>query len=106
MNTGIGFGRLSAGLFGANTPLARQILGAVDPWMMAGLLDLGVGVGLAAIHLFRALLRLPAVEAPLRRTDMPWLALVILFEDIRRRIEASGMPAAPASPMGPLCAIR
>lgn len=78
MNTGIVFGLLSAGLFGASTPLAKLLLGAVDPWMMAGLLYLGAGAGLAAIHLFRAALGLPAVEAPLRRTDVPWLALVIL----------------------------
>ncbi|MFG1421332.1 DMT family transporter [Roseixanthobacter liquoris] len=78
MKPGIAFGLLSAGLFGASTPLAKQLLGAVDPWMMAGLLYLGAGAGLAAAHLFRVALRLPAVEAPLRRADMPWLALVIL----------------------------
>ncbi len=78
MNVGIIFGLLSALLFGASTPLAKLLLGAVDTWMMAGLLYLGAGAGLAAVHLSRAALRLPAVEAPLRRSDMPWLALVIL----------------------------
>ena len=46
--------------------------------MMAGLLYLGAGSGLAAVHLSRAALRLPAAEAPLRRSDLPWLGLVIL----------------------------
>ena len=46
--------------------------------MLAGLLYLGAGVGLAAVHLSRSALTLPAVEAPLRRGDIPWLALVIL----------------------------
>ena len=69
----------SAALFGASTPFAKLLLGAVDPWMMAGLLYLGAGVGLAAVHLSRTILRLPVVEAPLRRADVPWLALVILF---------------------------
>lgn len=78
MNIGIIFGLLSALLFGASTPLAKLLLGAVDTWMMAGLLYLGAGAGLAAVHLSRAALRLPAVEAPLRKTDVPWLALVIL----------------------------
>lgn len=78
MKLGIVFALISAGLFGASTPLAKLLLGAVDPWMMAGLLYLGAGAGLAAVHLSRAALRLPAVEAPLRRTDLPWLALVIL----------------------------
>lgn len=46
--------------------------------MMAGLLYLGAGLGLAAVHLSRNALRLPAVEAPLRRSDVPWLAAVIM----------------------------
>ena len=46
--------------------------------MMASLLYLGAGSGLAVVHLTRATLRLPATEAPLRRSDLPWLALVIL----------------------------
>ncbi len=78
MKTGIAFGLLSAVLFGASTPFAKLLLGTIDPWLMAGLLYIGAGAGLAAIHLFRAALRLPAVEAPLRRADMPLLALVIL----------------------------
>jgi drug/metabolite transporter (DMT)-like permease len=48
-----------------------------DPWTMAGLLYLGAGVGPATVHLSRGLLKLPAIEAPLRRSDMPWVALVI-----------------------------
>lgn len=75
---GILLALLSAVLFGASTPFAKLLLGTVDPWVMAGLLYLGAGIGLAAVHLSRAALRLPAVEAPLRRADLPWLALVIL----------------------------
>jgi drug/metabolite transporter (DMT)-like permease len=58
---------LSAALFGASTPFAKLLLGSVDPWMMAGLLYLGAGLGLGAVHLCRAALRLSDVEAPLRR---------------------------------------
>lgn len=76
--SGIAFALLSAVLFGASTPFAKLLLGSVDPWMMAGLLYLGAGIGLAGAHLSRGLLGLPSVEAPLRRFDMPWLALVIL----------------------------
>jgi drug/metabolite transporter (DMT)-like permease len=75
---GIVLALLSAVLFGASTPFAKILLGSVDPWMMAGLLYLGAGLGLAVIHGSRRALRLPAMEAPLRRADMPWLALVIL----------------------------
>lgn len=78
VRTGIALALLSAVLFGASTPFAKLLLGAVDPWMMAGLLYLGAGFGLAAIHLARSLIGLAAVEAPLRRSDAPWLVLVIL----------------------------
>jgi drug/metabolite transporter (DMT)-like permease len=75
---GIPLALLSAVLFGASTPFAKLLLGSVDPWMMAGLLYLGAGVGLALVHLSRATLKLPDTEAPLRLADLPWLALVIL----------------------------
>ena len=78
IRAGILLALLSAALFGASTPFAKLLLGAIDPWMMAGLLYLGAGSGLAVVHLSRAALRLPAAEAPLRRSDLPWLALVIL----------------------------
>lgn len=78
MNTGILLALLSAALFGASTPLAKIMLGNVDPWMLAGLLYLGAGIGLAAVHLSRNALRLPAIEAPLRRSDVPWLVAVIV----------------------------
>lgn len=76
--TGILLALASAVLFGASTPFAKLLLGTVDPWMMAALLYLASGIGLAAVHLSRAMLRMPAAEAPLRRADIPWLALVIL----------------------------
>jgi hypothetical protein len=36
-------------LFGASTPLAKLLLGSVNEWMLAGLLYLGCGLGLAAV---------------------------------------------------------
>jgi drug/metabolite transporter (DMT)-like permease len=71
----------SAILFGASTPFSKLLLGEVDPQLLAGLLYLGAGVGLAIIHLVRAAVGLPAPEAPLRlrRSDIPWLAAVVLF---------------------------
>ncbi len=77
MKPGILFALLSAALFGASTPFAKFLLGSVDPWLMAGLLYLGAGIGLLLVHLSRGVLHMPAIEAPLRRADLPWLALVI-----------------------------
>ncbi len=78
IRTGIPLALLSAALFGASTPFAKLLLGAIDAWMLAGLLYLGAGIGLAAVSLSRKALRLPAAEAPLRRSDLPWLGVVIL----------------------------
>ena len=69
----------SAALFGASTPFAKLLLGdGISPWLLAGLLYLGSGIGLSIIHLGRCAVGLAAAEAPLRRADMPWLALVVL----------------------------
>ena len=67
IRTGIPLALASAVLFGASTPFAKLLLGTVDPWLLAGLLYLGAGIGLAAVHLVARALRLPAAEAPLRR---------------------------------------
>src|SRR4030095_13263044 len=65
---------LSALLFGAGTPVAKALLGAVDPWILAGLLFLGAGAGLGAFRLARP----HAGKAPLRRAALPRLSVVVL----------------------------
>jgi len=77
VQVGIAIALLSAVLFGASTPLAKVMLRSVDPGALAGLLYLGAGLGLAAIHLLRKALGFPAIEAPLRRSDLPWLAAIV-----------------------------
>ncbi|MGD9885043.1 MAG: EamA family transporter, partial [Reyranella sp.] len=62
----------SAVLFGLSTPVAKLLLGETDPWMLAGLLYGGAGVGLLAVHLARR--ALGGAEAHLARGDLPWLA--------------------------------
>jgi drug/metabolite transporter (DMT)-like permease len=78
IHPGISLALLSAVLFGASTPFAKLLLGAIDPWLMAGVLYISAGLGLGVVHLSRAALRLPTADAPLRRSDLPWLGLVIL----------------------------
>src|SRR5207302_4162975 len=69
---------LSAALFGVSTPFAKLLLGdGMSPWLLAGLLYLGSGIGLGIVHLGRQALGL-AAEAPLRRAELPWLVLVVL----------------------------
>jgi len=69
----------SAILFGASTPIAKLLLGITDPLLLAGLLYLGSGAGLALVATGGRLLGLGRSEAPLRAPDLPWLASIILF---------------------------
>jgi drug/metabolite transporter (DMT)-like permease len=59
-------------LFGAATPLAKPLLGAVSPWMLAGVLYIGSGVGLAAWRLARG-----ARGVRIARSDARWLAAAV-----------------------------
>jgi drug/metabolite transporter (DMT)-like permease len=68
----------AAALFGASTPFAKLLLGDVAPWLLAGLLYLGSGIGLGVLALLRRALGFSPGEAPLRRADLPWLAAVVL----------------------------
>lgn len=69
----------SAVLFGASAPFSKLLLGSMDPWLLAGVLYLGAGIGLAAVHWGRSVVGLESPEAPLRRADLPWLAAIVLF---------------------------
>ena len=68
----------SALLFGASTPLAKLAVSSGDPLIIAGILDLGSGIGLAIFRTIRAGALTKRTETPLSRTDLPWLAGAIL----------------------------
>lgn len=71
----------AAALFGLATPVAKLLIGAADPWLLAGLFYLGSGLGLAALRVLRSGRR-SSVEAPLSRHDAPWLGGAIFFGGI------------------------
>ena len=76
---GVPLALLSAALFGVSTPFAKLLLGdGVSPWLLAGLLYLGSGIGLAILQAVRKASGAMTAEAPLRRADLPWLALIVL----------------------------
>ena len=75
----------SAFLFGASTPLAKLLLGITDPLLLAGLLYLSSGAGLALVATGGRWLGLSRSEAPLRAGDLPWLGAIVLFGGILGR---------------------
>ncbi len=83
-------------LFGAGTPLAKSLLDAVSPWLLAGLLYLGSGLGLA---LYRCLIQAPAVR--ISRPEAAWFSGAILaggiVAPVLLMVGLTGMPASGAS---------
>ena len=65
----------SAVLFGATTPIAKQLLAGTQPLLIAGLLYLGSGLGVSALRFIQDRRWSATGIAP---TDWPWLALTIL----------------------------
>jgi drug/metabolite transporter (DMT)-like permease len=90
---------VSAVLFGASTPFAKLLLGdGVNPWLLAGVLYLGSGLGLTLVHLARRVTGLGPAEASLTRADLPWLALVVLSGGaVGPVLLMVGLSATPAS---------
>ncbi len=89
-----GFG--AAILFGAGTPLAKLLLGWVSPWMVAGLLYVSSGLGLA---LYRLIRRSPRVR--LSRNEILPLVGAISFGGVLGPVllmfGLANMPATGAS---------
>lgn len=56
-------------LFGGGTPLAKWLLGSISPWLLAGLLYLGSGIGLT---IYRRVRRLSGAKVP--ADEGLWLA--------------------------------
>jgi len=75
--TGPGLALGAAVLFGLSAPAAKVLVGRVDPWLLAGLLYLGSGVGLGFCRLLQRLAGRSVPEAPLTRRDLGWLAAAI-----------------------------
>ena len=90
---GILYALASAALFGASAPFAKILLGNVSPWLLAGLLYLGSGVGLALTRLVWR-----GAEAGLAKADLPWLAAAIFAGGICGPVLLMfGLAVTPAS---------
>ena len=83
-------------LFGGGTPLAKCLLASVNPWLLAGLLYLGSGLGLSA---YRVIRRAPRIKLP--AGEWPWLAGAIgaggVVGPVLLMFGLTGMPASGAS---------
>ncbi|MDE1976116.1 MAG: DMT family transporter [Elusimicrobia bacterium] len=80
-------------LFGAGTVLSKPFLSDVHPIMMAGMLYLSAGIGLAAWRLFKR-----SAEASIQRADLPRLSAAAIFGGLLGPILLmTGLARMPAS---------
>jgi drug/metabolite transporter (DMT)-like permease len=93
---------IAALLFGASAPLAKLLLGGIEPILLAGLLYIGSGLGLLVVKIIQSLTRrFAGAEAGLKGKDFGWLTGAILAGGIAAPIilliSLESTPAATAS---------
>ena len=97
LHAGVGAALGAALLFGTGTPLAKLLLVDTSPWLLAGLLYLGSGLGLTLWRLLRRSQR----RARLARGEWPWLAGAVLTGGVIGPVllmwGLAGMPASGAA---------
>ncbi|TVT50169.1 MAG: DMT family transporter [Denitromonas halophila] len=76
MHRSVAYALLAAILFGASTPFAKMLVGAMSPLLLAGVLYLGSGVGLTLIRAARDRAWTPS---GLSWREWPWFIGAILF---------------------------
>src|SRR5712691_10196478 len=96
--TGVSFAVLAAVLFGASTPFSKILLGQTEPVLLAGLLYVSSGIGLAIWSWFRSRSKGGMREAQLKRSDFSWLGGAILAGGIIGPVLLMvGLAVTPAS---------
>ena len=97
LHPGVGAALAAALLFGAGTPLAKLLLADTGPWLLAGLLYLGSGLGLVLLRLFRR----SGPRSRLAPGEWPWLAGAVLAGGVVGPVllmwGLAGMPASGAA---------
>ncbi len=98
-NPGVSSALGAALLFGIGTPFAKLLLGPVDPWLSAGLLYLGSGLGLALVQVWRQ--RSKGNTRHLSHAETGWLAGAIVTGGVVAPVllmwGLSRMPASSAA---------
>lgn len=78
--TAIFWAILAAGLYALNAPVSKLLLEEVPPTMMAALLYLGAGIGLAVVRLVQRMIGKGKKEAPLTKKDMPYTVGMVVLD--------------------------
>ena len=93
---------IAAALFGASAPIAKLLLGKIEPVPLSAFLYLGSGICLLLLRSLRNLKNDTAnIEAKISREDIPWLIGAVFFGGVAAPIilmfSLRDTPAATAS---------
>lgn len=92
------FAVIAAVLFGLSSPLAKALIGSIDPWLLAGILYLGSGFGMAVIQLIRTFGSKKPTQIKIAIKEIPWLLGVIFFGGVSGPVLLMyGLSLTPAS---------
>ncbi len=88
-------------LYSSLVPLSKVFLRQVDAWMLAGLLDMGAGLGMVVVYLLRRAVRREPVKNALGERDWRWLWASVftggLLSPVLQTYGIAHSPAASAS---------
>lgn len=77
---GIGLAVLAAALYAINAPFSKMLLKHMPPTLMAGLLYIGAGLGMAVIALIRKIKKTERAESKLTKAELPYTVAMILLD--------------------------
>ena len=78
----VAFAVLATALYALSTPLSKVLLAGVSSNMLAGLLYLGAGIGMAIVGAMRRASGVERGEEPLSRSDAPYVVAMIVLDII------------------------
>lgn len=76
----VSYAILAALLYGISSPVSKILLVEIPPTLMAALLYLGAGIGMAGINLYNVLSKKEQLEAKMTTKEMPFILGMILLD--------------------------
>lgn len=87
----VAFAIFAAALYALSTPLSKVLLADVPSSMLAGLLYLGAGVGMAVVGAVRRVVGTGRGEEPLSRSDAPYAVAMVVLDIVAPILLMTGL---------------
>lgn len=76
----VGMAILAALLYGISSPISKLLLTKIPPTLMAALLYLGAGIGMACVNTYNIAMKKERLEAKMTMKEMPYIVGMILLD--------------------------